>query len=384
VITILPGRGIKLPKVSSPEQLGWQILTDAIYKPHEMLELPSYDTQVKKVVPDPENSYDCEKYGNVSAQTAIMTDNTRYPMRVSTPKDLRSDTAIGDGTAWWVGVDLEHTCKNIRSSMKAGYKKITVGPPSGVRAEDVSLSKAVHDNERILDYMLPRMGVNTEQIIRHGESRDAVRALGGAVARYAGERKVPLLDITGPPAPRAYTDEERPEVIKHAFVELANLRHTAWEALKEGELHNYLISLMPRDISHATNSARMLPSFLNGEAGLIADESDKEAAIYVVECLKDFWASIPEYEKKFADRKHVQHEYIDEYHITGIASSKTRRNRHARMVRLTEVRGFDGSFDNIDYTTDVFSARFEPSRPRSNVFGLPLPNFSRTGSKKAA
>lgn len=348
-------------------------------------ELPDYSTEINCVNTEPSKSYKCQ-YGTVDAYIIEMDDATRYSVRVGEPTDQLSDTAVVSGTAWWTHPDLEHYKKIIRGTVKLGYPTIMVGPPTGTKPKDVSLTKATHDMQRILDELLPPLKVDPDTTIAIGASRAASLAIGLTVKKYAGKRTVPYADITAPPAPRAFTHLEWPRVRNHLFKEVAETRHTALGAAKALQLHRFAQTLIPRDKSHASNSARMMRSFIRGESGLMADHSDKKTAMHILEFMQDYWALIPGYEEKFREHKNVHNEYQNGYHIEGIARPTTRRDTYARLERLREERGFDGSFRAVDYKNKILPYQPFTERDRTSkglrVLGIVLPGIP--GYKKAA
>ena len=346
--------------------------------------LPEYDTEVETVQNIARDSYSC-KDGDVDAKRVQMDDGTQYDLRVATPNELLSDTAITSGTAWFTHPDLELYQKGMRGALKLGYCMLLVGPPVGYEVEDVSLFKATYDFQRILDDQLPKLEkINPDLIVVKGPSRGAAMGFGSSVPQYAGNRKAPYADLTAPCTPRGFTKEEWPEARKHLGTELLSTHVTALDAAKKGDLIRYGKSLIPRSLSLLRNSARMLSTLSRGDAGVLADNADPSTATHIHEFTGDMWALKRLYEKKFEDqgRDNVAFTYSDGRHIEGIARPSTRRDTYARFERIRDIRGFDGSFDDVDFIGDVlplrpFSDAEKASKNKSRIPRIYVPGIGK-------
>ena len=239
--------------------------------------------------------------------------------------------------------------------MYHGYAKIQMGPPIGLLAGGVSLSKAVHDAHRILDTELESMGVNPEQAIVTGDSRGAMTGLGMSVPQYAGNRRIVYADVKAACIPEPLELSDWPGVIAQLKGEGSSLVKIGLEYARRGQIAQYIASLPPRHVSHVPNALRIFPGLIGGEAGRLFDASDPNTAVHLTEFASDKWGQVDVWRDKFADRDNAV--VVEKYgnHVDGIAATRTRRDTSARLRAISEIRGFDGSFDTIDFARDVFT-----------------------------
>lgn len=283
-----------------------------------------------------------------------MDDRTRYDVVVALPHDQRSDTAIASTTAWWTHPELEHYQKTIRGVLRLGYPIVMVGPPKGIDTKDVSLSKGAYDMHRILDEELPQMNeVNPDLAIVLGASRAAMIAMGMTKPSYAQGRTTPYMDITAPCIAQKIEAKDWPGLISQVPGEMASTLGIAYEYGKRLQLFSYLQSLFPKDPTHGLNALRILPGLIGGEAGRLADTLSPETAVHMDQFKKDGWAQVANWVAKFRDRPNVVITKKPGTHVSGIARTNTRRDINARLERLAEIRGYDGSFAEVDFVNDV-------------------------------
>jgi hypothetical protein len=241
-----------------------------------------------------------------------------------------------------------------------------VGPPRGFDAKNHSLTKAAYDLHKIADEELETMGVDPDKAIAIGDSRGAMVGLGMAVDKYSYGRKVPYIDITAACAPRQFKLKEWPRVLAQLGVEAAHMSEFAIEYGKRGQIGRYLASILPADPAHGLNAIRTLPGLVNGDTGRLFDATAIETYIHCEEFTGDYWSQIEEWKARFTDRPNANLEIYAGSHISGIVKSQTRRRKLARLDVLSEARGFDGSFADLDINSLVTSAPPEsPNLPKA-------------------
>jgi hypothetical protein len=316
--------------------------------------LPDYDAEVAAPSKLKGNPIDCE-HGKLERRTIELDDGTRYHFNKFIPRIQRSNTAIGEITAWWTHPDLEHYRKAGRSAIWLGYPYLVIGPPSGVKAPDVSLSKAIYDAHRIYDAELPSMNVDPNTVIQKGSSRGAMTGMGMSVPKYARERNFPYIDVNAACIAEKFEAEEWPLAIAQAIGEGVAIAKVGWEYAKRRQLHTYMQRLLPEDLSHVPNAFRIFPGLINGEAGRLYDESDPNTAIHLVEYAGDYWGQAHKWEDKFEGRNNAKMVRKPGMHIDGIARTDTRRDINARLHALSELRGYDGAFEKINFAEEILS-----------------------------
>ena len=314
---------------------------------------PEYFHEVKSPL-DFKKADSC-KYGSIEAYVATMDDvsQTQYDILVCEPSELKSDTAIVATTAWWTHLDLEHNLKMVRGAMRLGHYVLMVGPPKGLAQKDMSLSKAAYDMHRILDIQLPNTDARPDAVFVVGDSRAAMVGMGMGVDTYSRKRSVPYADLKAACVARPFSLTEWPRVIAQLGVEALSFGEFALEYGRRGQIANYIKSLLPSDPTHIHNSLRILPSLVSGQAGKLFDLSSPDMHLRLDQYKKDYWAQISEWERKFSERDNGLLVIKDGTHCSGLARSASRRGTLARLGRIQEIRGFDGSFETINFNKDV-------------------------------
>jgi hypothetical protein len=338
----------------------------------EATTLPSFDTQLKTLTSKANDKI--TPYGTLRREIATMDDGEVYPVVIGTPreKDTISDTAIVYSTAWLTST-RGHNMHTMLRMMDLGYPTIMIGPEGELRnpelarqdrisrARSISLPKVVYDMNRILDVKLAQENVRETEIITLGESRGAMTGFGFDVAHYSGQRRVAYGDLTAPCFARSPKLQELPGIVSQLIPEAMTLGSLALQLFGNRLLH--YSGTLHRDPEYYGKELLKVITLMSGQAGELAKASRPETPLHIKVFTGDSWSQAKEWDTILADRPHVKIEPSRGYHLD-IAKPSTLRNIQRRLHVLAEYRGFEGSFDTVDFH-EVLQAHKSPATTAS-------------------
>lgn len=312
--------------------------------------LPQFDNQVEIIRST--QAIDCP-HGTLRNEIVEMCDGSIYPLIVGKPRNPKSDTAV-TGTTAWLTHTRGHNMRTIRRMMKLGYPVVMVGSESEITNENMSvkdrfllamnndLFKVSHDINQIVDVVLPKIDVRTDAKIGIGESRGGMLATGLKDLAYA--------DLTDPCFARAPKTQELPRVAAQLMPEAWTLAKNGLKlALKpHGKFYHQTLHKNPE---YYAKEIFNIPKLLSGQAGILAKillESNPSINMRVKIFKGSGWAQYRDWLGIYADYPGVFVERSNGYHLD-IARDDTLKGISSRLTNLKDQRGFDGSFDDIDY-----------------------------------
>lgn len=333
-----------------------------------VFDLPEFDNQFKSFEDTNEKSV---KEGSIRFETATMEDGTPYPVVTGTPQECVSDTAVVFSTAWMTSTK-GHNRHTFHRIMRHGYPVIMIGPESQLRnkqqsmpsrlldAPQMSLPRTVHNMNRILDEKLSLMDdIRKNEIIVLGESRGAMTGFGFDVEQYSGDRTIVYADLTAPCFARKPALSEMPSIALQLVPEIATLGKLGIELFgiklvrqKFGTLHD--------DPEYYLKEIIKTWNLMNGHAGQLAKATRPETAMHLRTFKSDGWSQTEEWEKALAHKQNLCIEVSSGFHLD-IAQSSTLKKIGARLTNLAQQRGYDGSFENVDFE-EVLSAGAKDSK----------------------
>ncbi len=332
--------------------------------------LPSFDTELIAIHTQKTDTF---SRGSVYEEVAEMDDGTLYPVVTGLPNYPRSDTAVVFTTAWLTS-SKGHNRHTLFRMMKAGYPTIMIGPESEIpnpslsfeRRMKLALSatqfKIAHDLNRILDEALPSLGhVREKEVIALGESRGAMLASGFFTPQYSGERKIAYGDTVAPCFARAAKKRELGAIALQLAPETLTLVKHGVNLLTRPAGKHY-IDTLHKDPEYYAHQPFKIPYLLNGDAGILARaamSAHPTTKQHIVIFKGDGWSQAEDYQKLYQPYDGVTLEFSKGYHLD-IARKDTLDNQELRLAMIAEMRGYDGSFDAVDFKT-VTHAHLEPT-----------------------
>lgn len=293
--------------------------------------------------------------GRVLRETVCMSDGTQYPVVVGSPETPRSDTAVVFTTAWLTSTK-GHNMRTLLRMMKQGHTTLMIGPEGEAtnpelslvrkldQARTITLGKTACDMNAIVDYKLSQSPVRQDGYIGLGESRGAMVGMGLDKLIYA--------DFTAPCFYRPPKIHELPIVAGQLAPEIATLGKLAVSLLKPSRRHYYAtLHTNPEYYLHEILKIKML---LSGQAGKLALSQPDEIPMHIRVYKNDSWSQIDEW-KSFGEERELTHvETVHGCHLD-IARADTLNNITTRLSEITRQRGYDGSYENVDFA-QVLSA----------------------------
>lgn len=300
--------------------------------------------------------------GAVYREVFEMQDGTRYPAVTGVPNAHDSDTAVVFTTAWMTAT-RGHNMRTLMRAMKAGYTAIMIGPEEELRNTQKSAArrlidapltsplKVAWDMNRILDDVLLHLNVRQDEIITLGESRGAMLAHGFNIEEYSGPRRIVYGDLTAPCFARPPKLTELPAVAGQLVPEALTLAKLGIRLAQKPVARHYR-GTAPGDIEYYPKELTKIPQLLGGFAGKIAlcsmqGRPDTQLHVRIFE--GDGWSQSEEWKKLYQPYLgSVTLELCEGYHLD-IASGETLDNIELRLKMLAEMRGYDGSYENVDF-----------------------------------
>lgn len=337
----LAGRGIDHEPAPAPEVV-----------------LPEFETEVIDV--SLRENYQ-NRRGDISEFLAEMSDGTFYPVVVGTPKKDKtvSDTAVVFTTAWLTSTK-GHNRRTLMHMLEAGYPTIMIGPEGEETNHDISLKDRIklaantslygisHDMNRILDEVMPALDVRQNEIITLGESRGAMEATGLNVPLYSLDRKAVYGDHIAPCFARQPQLKELGGVLAQLGREAPVLGKLALQIPFQPRGRHY-VETIHKNPEYYFKELLKIPKLMSGQAGELAKAARAETPMHIRMYGNDRWSQVEEWEEIYAGRKNVELEVCNGFHLN-IADGNNLDNIELRLSAIAEARGFDGSFDKVDFS----------------------------------
>lgn len=334
--------------------------------------LPDYENELREI--SRLGDQQC-KDGHVSFEVAVMDDGTPYPIVTGLPKEPRSDTAIVYSTAWLTSTK-GHNRHTLHRMMRHGYPTVMIGPEGQLRNRDqnflgrlldarhMSLTRTSFNMNRVLDKKLNNMDVRGEEIITLGESRGAMTGFGFDTEEYSGDRRARYSDLTAPCFARKPLLEEADDIAAQLLSEIKTLGKLGVDLFsnkmlrqKSGTLH--------KDPEYYLKEVIKAWNLMNGQAGDLARAGRPDTPMHIRVFESDGWSQANDWEILFENRPQVKIERATGFHLD-IAEPTTLGRISARLQNLAEQRGFDGSFEQVNFDA-VIEAGETVSRPDRKI-----------------
>lgn len=338
-------------------------LREGVFLPDEAL--PIYDTELSQLTFEDQQFF---KHGVVRREIAHMDDGTLYPVVTGIPKERLSDTAVVFTTAWLTST-RGHNMRTLLRVMKLGYPVMMIGPEGEIANESLSLiqrvglaaqaslPKTVHDMNQILAHTLPTLDVRHDELIVLGESRGAMTGAGLDNIAYA--------DLTAPCFARRPHLKELPGIAWQLVPEAATLGKLALKLLQP-HMRHYPATLHT-DVEYYTKEVLKIPRLLSGDAGKLARTLHPNIPKHIVVFEGDGWSQENEWLDLYKHHSRTRIERKQGYHLD-IARSETLGNIATRLAILRDERGFDGSFQSVDFSYVLEAALQGKSKTTNNVY----------------
>ncbi len=279
-------------------------------------------------------SSESRKSHSVQLDRYTMEDGHAYEVEFAQPADSRSDTAIASTTPWLVGRKGFNTKINSQFN-DMGYPTIFVSPIDS--ALGANLRDSAHNMNHIIRHRLHESDLRPNEVLGYGSSRAAAIALGLKDMAYA--------DVLAPCFPRGTKLEELPGNIIQAGFEAAELgKHIARIGLLGISRQHKTFSSDPADWLHYL---RVIPHLWNGDAGRLAHTS-KETPTHLTVLDKDGWSQPHIWQQMASDRPKMSVKIMEGRHLS-LTHPKVLEGPFTRFDMLAEMRGFDGSFEDVDF-----------------------------------
>lgn len=326
--------------------------------------------ELRAIIPNEDEEFiETHRAGTLKNELAIMDDGEVYPIVTGIPKEQHSDTAIVFTTAWLTSTRGHNRRTQLRM-MQLGYPVILIGPEGEVRSPELSreqrFERAVasnlfnisHDMNRILDKKLAEEGFREEEIITLGESRGAMTGFGFDVPYFSGTRRVAYGDLTAPCFARRPNIRELPGIAAQLVPEILTLGALGVKLFGGRLLHYH--ETLHEDPEYYAKEVFKIPDLLSGRAGILAAHTRADTPLHVRVYTGDGWSQAEEWPKALSHKEpgNVSFEPAKGYHLD-IADPATLANIEARMKALRDSRGFDGSFDKLNFT-EIMAAHTYP------------------------
>lgn len=320
---------------------------------------------IKHIVP---HSYQQFRSGTVLRETACMDDGTQYPVVTGLPKTSRSDTAVVFTTAWLTSTK-GHNMRTLLRILKQGHTALMIGPEGEAanpelsfmhklnQARTITLGKTACDMNTVVDHKLSQNPVRQDGYIGLGESRGAMIGMGLNKLIYA--------DFTAPCFYRPPKIHELPTVAGQLVPEIATLGKLAVNLVRPSRQHYYAtLHTNPEYYVHEILKIKML---LSGQAGKLALSQSDDIPMHIRLYKNDGWSQIDEWEAFGKERELTRVETVHGYHLD-IARADTLDNITKRLAEITQQRGYDGSYENVDFSQVLTAA--DDTSETSSKFAL--------------
>lgn len=297
--------------------------------------------------------------GDIRFNHATFDDGSLYPILVATPRHQRSDTAIASTTAWLTSTK-GHNRLTLEDTMRLGYKHIMIGPEGEVQnpdlsfidrlklAQQTSLPRTAYNMNRILDHTLRfEDHVREDEVIVVGGSRGAMTGFGFGTEQYSRNRRIAYADLTAPCFPKTAQLQELPGVVAQLAPEVLTLGKLGLQ-LFGSKLRHYPATFQ-KDPEYYLHALATIPHLLSGDAGKLAKSIPKDTPMHIQMFHSDSWCQGESWKDIFEDFSRVALSYDKGRHLD-IANPKIIQAIGTRLGVLSQIRGFDGSFDNVDFT----------------------------------
>ncbi len=282
----------------------------------------------------------------------VMADGNAYEREFARPADPRSDTAIADTTPWLVGRKGFSEKVNGRFN-DMGYPTIFVNPAGD--ALSATLRTSAHNMDSVVRHTLQNSDLRPT-VLGYGSSRAAAVALGLSDMEYT--------DVIAPCFPSVPKVEELPGVIAQAGYEALELgKHAA--RIGPGGIagHRRTFSTSPSDWLHYL---KVIPKLWNGDAGRLS-WANRDTPTHITLFDQDGWSQPEVWQIMQGDRPRTTITTLGGRHMR-IPDPRVLAGPFHRFSVLAEMRGIDGSFEDVDFEA-VAEAR--PPKPdgRSGLLG---------------
>ncbi|HEX5797139.1 MAG TPA: hypothetical protein VFX86_01975 [Candidatus Saccharimonadales bacterium] len=298
----------------------------------------------------------------------IMGDGNVYETELTRAADERSDTAIADSTPWIVGRKGFNEKVNGQFN-EMGYSTISVSPVGS--ALGASLRHSAHNMNSIVGHVLQNSDLRPA-VLGYGSSRAAAIALGLRGMEYA--------DVIAPCFPRAPRAEELLGTVAQAGFEAIELgKHVLRIGPGGVARQRKTFSTSPSDWLHYLE---VVPHLWSGDAGRLA-WSNRHTPTHITLFDKDGWSQPDDWKAMAEDRPNTAITMLEGRHMR-IPDPRVLAGPFHRFDVLAEMRGYDGSFESVDFDSLAEAQPPEPDRRSGPLGNISLGNIIKAGFRFAA
>lgn len=310
-----------------------------------------------------EDSY---RGGETSLYEYEMTDGNRYYVRSNRPDSLRSDIGVVSTTPWTTRAGGFNN-DNMSSLNELGYQTDFVEPRG--KAIRASLPDSALHLELIAADRHSKSELRPDETLYFGASRAAAIGFGVKSAVYA--------DLLAPCFPVGCKPNQLPKAVSQLGVEAIELgRHITKLGLGRLAAQHTTFSKHPMDVAHTVLT---IPKLINGDAGRLA-WSNPHRPTHITLLDKDGWSQPSSWDELAAERPNMHVSRLQGRHMT-LARQDIIDAAMDRFDTLAEMRGFDGSIEDIDFE-QIW--KIQPAEPKKLLGGLSISTFIKAGYNIAA